>query len=96
MAKQKFAQSMKKVDQDFAPVRAAFDKSSEQNQKAFDLEYFEQMNVLVKEQIEWIESKAAAENNPKWKQELQRHLIEYRAQYPKWEAELQQMKAQLR
>lgn len=53
------------------------------------------MNVLVKEQIEWIESKAAAETNPTWKQELQRHLKDYKAQYPKWETELQQMKSQL-
>ncbi len=95
LAKQKFAQGMKKVEQDFVPVRATIDKASEHDQKAFALEYLEQMNTLVREQIEWLESKAAAEANPKWKEELQRHLKEYKDQYPKWEAELQQSKSQL-
>lgn len=96
LAKQKFAQSMKKVDQDFAPVRAAFDKASEHDQKAFTLEYVEQMNALVREQIEWIESKIAAEADPKLKQELQRHLKDYQNQSPQWEAELQRVKSELR
>ena len=96
LAKQKFAQSMKKVDQDFSPVRAAIGKTPEDVQKAFTLEYLEQMNTLVREQIEWLESKTAAEANPKWKKELQRHLKEYRDQYPKWEAELQQLKSEMR
>lgn len=95
-AKQKFAQSMKKVDQDFAPVRATIDKSSEQDQKVFALEYFEQMNTLVREQIVWLESKIAAEADPKVKQELQRHLKDYKNQYPQWETELQRLKSELR
>jgi hypothetical protein len=96
LAKQKFAQSMKKVDQEFAPVRAMIDKSPESSQKAFTLEYLEQMNKLVREQIKWLESKIVTEGNPKWKQDLQRHLKDYKDQYPKWEAELQQSKSELR
>lgn len=95
-ANQKFAQSMKKLDQDFAPVRAATDKSSEQDQRAFTLEYFEQMNMLVKEQIQWLESNIAAEADPKLKQELQRHLKDYQNQSPQWEEELQRVKSELR
>lgn len=96
LAKQKFAQNMKKVDQEFAPLRAMIDKSPESSQKAFTLEYLEEMNKLVREQIEWLESKIVTEGNPKWKQDLQRHLKEYKDQYPKWEAELQQSKSELR
>ncbi|MEO5631192.1 MAG: hypothetical protein ABIQ24_07185 [Nitrospiraceae bacterium] len=96
LAKQKFAQSMKKVDQDFAPVRAAIDKSSEQDQKVFALEYFEQMNTLVREQIIWLENKIDAEADPKLKQEFQRHLKDYKNQYPQWETELQRLKSELR
>jgi hypothetical protein len=95
LTKQKFAQRMKKIDQDFAPVRATIDKTSEHEQNAFALAYLEQMKALAREQIEWLDSKASAETNLNWKQELQRHLNEYRAQYPKWETELQQMKSQL-
>lgn len=96
LAKQKFAQSMKKVDEDFAPVRAAFDKASEHDQKTFTLEYVEQMNTLVRGQIEWLEGKISAEPDAKLKQELQRHLKDYKNQSPQWEAELQRVKSELR
>lgn len=95
LAKQKFAENMKKVDQEFAPVRAMIDKTPESSQKTFALEYFEQMNKLIKEQIAWLEGKIATETNPKWKQELQSHLKDYKTQSPQWGAELQKSKAEL-